>query len=577
MRRKKIYLLLELAVLFLIFVQYMVNLTIDEKKKGQVIVQENKEKQKDNKKKEQELKEVVSQDLAYQIENENNSVLSPSHSSVSQKEEEQAEEIKEEKEEETVSKKEETIRDPIEKTQFQAKTQKIRVLLKTTGYKGNYHDSVKVIPSEDCILSILDNPKKTKILKAGKSFIFKDSSSWLKKGTILLSPKKNGKIKIGSIRRSCGDPSYRGTLELTKTKQGIVVVNELLLEEYLYSVVPSEMPVSYGIEALKVQAVCARCYAYSQLGSSAMEEFHADVDDSTSYQVYNNVAETQDSKKAVDATIGLVPVSKDKKMITAYYYSTSCGYTANIHDAWEKEERKEDKEDMETSGSNYNSYLIGKPQFIKSKEAEKSLDLSKEKNFLDFLKKETRQTYDSTFPWYRWTVSISSKALQDSIKENLEERQLANPSMVELIGKDIVGEENNLEIKDLGEWKGIELVHRSMTGMVTCIKIIYSKGEILVYGEYNIRCLLSPGDAKIRRQDGSVISNLSLLPSSFFSMKKKDGNYVFIGGGYGHGVGMSQNGVKTMVEKGYTWKEVLKHYYQGIQIENIEKIFSESH
>lgn len=244
-----------------------------------------------------------------------------------------------------------------------------------------------MVPSEDCILSVFSSTgqKKIKTLKAGKAFTLKKSSSWLKKGTVLFTPKKNGKLKLCSIRRSCGNPSYRGTLEVTKTKQGLIIINELLLEEYLYAVVPSEMPVSYGIEALKVQAVCARCYAYSQLGSHAMEAFHADVDDSTSYQVYNNVAETQDSKKAVDATAGLVPVSADHHMITAYYYSTSCGYTANLSDAWERKEDGADAAnteaiDIDTAAQQgSSSYLIGKPQFIKQKEAEKALDLSKEK------------------------------------------------------------------------------------------------------------------------------------------------------------------------------------------------------
>lgn len=592
LKRKKRYLFLELAVLFLIFMQYIVSLTIEEKEKGQaekgqVVLQEIKEQNKDNKKEndeqesdekednkeEQETTEVISQTLADQIEKENQIL-----DQVNSKEDQiNSDENNSEYKEESSVVSEGAIGDEIEENQTE--NQKIRVLLKTTESRENYHDSVKITPSEDCVLSLVGNTEKTKVLKAGKKVTFKKSSSWLKKGTVLLTPKKGGKIKINSIRRSCGNPSYRGTLELTSTKQGIIIINELLLEEYLYAVVPSEMPVSYGIEALKVQAVCARCYAYSQLGSSAMKEFHADVDDSTSYQVYNNVAETSDSKKAVEETAGLVPITEDGKMITAYYYSTSCGYTANLSDAWEREEERETSAENKGGSS---TYLIGKPQFIKEKEAEKELDLSKEKNFSDFLKKETRQTYDSAFPWYRWSVSVSKEALQESIEEHLEERWQANSSMIEILEQGEKIEDNEIRNKEeinykekkkkLGTWKGIELVKRSFTGMVTCMKILYSKGEIFVYGEYNIRCLLSPGNAKIKRQDGSLVSGLSLLPSSFFTMEKKGETYSFSGGGYGHGVGMSQNGVKTMVEKGYQWEDVLKHYYQGIKIEKIENV-----
>ena len=54
-------------------------------------------------------------------------------------------------------------------------------------------------------------------------------------------------------------------MEIADTNQGLVLINELPLEEYLYSVVPSEMPASYPMEALKAQAVCARTYGYRYL------------------------------------------------------------------------------------------------------------------------------------------------------------------------------------------------------------------------------------------------------------------------------------------------------------------------
>ena len=58
---------------------------------------------------------------------------------------------------------------------------------------------------------------------------------------------------------------YAGTIEVRSTENGYTVVNELPLEEYLYAVVPSEMPSSFSPEALKTQAVCARSYVYMQL------------------------------------------------------------------------------------------------------------------------------------------------------------------------------------------------------------------------------------------------------------------------------------------------------------------------
>ena len=62
---------------------------------------------------------------------------------------------------------------------------------------------------------------------------------------------------------------------------GLLIVNELPLEEYLYAVIPSEMPTYYGLEPLKVQAVCARSYAYKHLVANNLSKYGAHVDDSS--------------------------------------------------------------------------------------------------------------------------------------------------------------------------------------------------------------------------------------------------------------------------------------------------------
>ena len=82
---------------------------------------------------------------------------------------------------------------------------------------------------------------------------------------------------------------YAGTIEVRSTENGYTVVNELPLEEYLYAVVPSEMPSSFSPEALKTQAVCARSYVYMQLMRADLAAYGAHINDSTSYQVYNKV------------------------------------------------------------------------------------------------------------------------------------------------------------------------------------------------------------------------------------------------------------------------------------------------
>ena len=115
------------------------------------------------------------------------------------------------------------------------------------------------------------------------------------------------------------------SIEVKAEEGGLVLINELYLEDYLKKVVPSEMPASYEKEALKAQAVCARTYAYRQIQGNAYGQYGAHVDDSTNFQVYNNISTSERTDQAVNETCGQMLFYNDKP-IEAFYYSTSCGH-----------------------------------------------------------------------------------------------------------------------------------------------------------------------------------------------------------------------------------------------------------
>mgnify|MGYP002609447296 CR=1 FL=1 len=127
---------------------------------------------------------------------------------------------------------------------------------------------------------------------------------------IWTSPGRDAKIRVllldqdGSIYHKEKDAveGYPGELDYYEEPQGWVIVNELPLEEYLRFVVPSEMPASYALEALKAQAVCARTYAVWQMQEYAYPEYEAHVDDSTSYQVYHKIDSQTSTDQAVEET-----------------------------------------------------------------------------------------------------------------------------------------------------------------------------------------------------------------------------------------------------------------------------------
>ena len=107
-----------------------------------------------------------------------------------------------------------------------------------------------------------------------------------------------GKVGVCPENTQKEDVWYRGTIECCKTKEGMLLINELPLEEYLYAVVPSEMPASYPEEALKAQAVCARTYAYRFILHAGYPQYGAHVDDTTAYQVYHNCSENVERETA---------------------------------------------------------------------------------------------------------------------------------------------------------------------------------------------------------------------------------------------------------------------------------------
>ena len=148
----------------------------------------------------------------------------------------------------------------------------------TDGYKNTIHPSVTV--SSTTGLSITYG-EKVEECEAGTEVTFMPDDSRFQSGNIRIQAKE-GEITVNSLKRGYGSPSYQGILELRTTAEGIAIINELPVENYLCRVVPSEMPSGYEIEALKAQAVCARSYAYRQMAEYGYEfQFNMTEDDLT--------------------------------------------------------------------------------------------------------------------------------------------------------------------------------------------------------------------------------------------------------------------------------------------------------
>lgn len=420
----------------------------------------------------------------------------------------------------------------------------IRVLIMNSGYESIYHDSVKVT-SENGLL--VEKSGGTVEIGPNEEFVLDVNNSWLKEGRVKINSKGiDGKITVLSVNRGYGTPAYRGEIEVNVYDGKLVVINELPVEKYLLNVVPSEMPYTYNIEALKAQAICARSYAYRQILGNGYSRFGAHVDDSTNYQVYNNALEQETTTRAVEETYGKV-LTYDDEVITAYFFSNSCGSTTDSG-VWGK------------------ALPYTQSRLLTSED--KEIDLSKEENFDSFIR-ISYNSFDSEYPWYRWSVSLSLDELTDIVNSYIGSVSESSPENVFAENGD--KQFQNEYVSNVGSVKKIQVLKRGKGGVLEEIIIYGSEKTVKVTKELNIRKVLNVKGYTIKRLNGQDVTDFGLLPSAYAIFDPIIENnlikgYNIIGGGYGHGVGLSQNGANYMGKNGSDVEEILRFFYKDVEI-----------
>lgn len=476
----------------------------------------------------------------------------------------------------------------------------IRVLIQNSDYQGIFHKEVKLSCDTEWELHYGLDGELTEKHAGGEELLLDGNSAWFTEcARIVLSPAEDGgKISLLSVNRSQGTPAYRGSMEIRKTGQGFVVINELPVEEYLYGVVPSEMPVSYPMEALKAQAICARTYVYAHLESPGYGEYGAHVDDSTGYQVYNNTAEKEEAIQAVQETKGEV-VRLNGELVDTYYYSTSCGFGADER-VWNPGEEKKVSYLKAASISETAMQQDQNSVEIPGTEYFTAQNMCRGDYFHEFLHNPPETDFERQEPWYRWSITVESLDTE-SLRKVLKERQEAEPDRIlvekngdktEPVGSNAGNTGSNAGNTDsnagntdsnaeaAGEWEDIGRItdicigKRGDGGIAESLVIKGEKKTVTVLSQYNIRAVLCAGGVTAVRQDGSKVELKMLLPSAFFEIESvKEGEnmigYKLYGGGYGHGAGMSQNAARHMAEKGYTTADILLFFYRDCKIENV--------
>lgn len=448
----------------------------------------------------------------------------------------------------------------------------VRVAISNSSFKSVVYNEISIIATQD--YAAYDKATKKPIMKFAPADVLKIKSSASGfelsvsnksvakniKGTIVLDCPK-GLLGVENLKRNGKQAFYHGVFEVTPKSSASTVpetsfflIDVLDLETYLKGVVPNEMPVRFGVEALKAQAIAARNYALTPRTRS-FKEF--DVDDSVSSQVYFGAAtESELSNKAVIETEGLVALY-GWEMILAQYSSTAGGYTENYENAFSDPKTKE-------FPSKSKPYLQGKPDIMNV------APLHREEEARLFYMSYP-DSYDMKSPYYRWQREWTASELHDVLAKTLVDQSKTGFIKLDLIKSDLIKSEflkSEFKAGDvLGELKELRVKRRGVSGKIMELEIVTDKENYHVYKELVIRRLL--------QKNGTSLPSANVVFENLYDTNKKLNKIVAYGGGFGHGVGMSQYGagfMSTSLHKGFD--KILKRYYSGITISTCPVILS---
>lgn len=367
----------------------------------------------------------------------------------------------------------------------------------------------------------------------------------LQKGERLLLSSQSP-ISVMSIKRAngtaSGAPSYAGGVEVFVDDTGnLRVVLITNLEEYVKGVLQSEIPASYGLEAIKAQAVAARTYALNPRISH--EKDNCSVCDSyLCCQYFAGVtAISERHRKAIDATAGKVLTFSDKPIL-ALFSSCAGGHTESFENCF--------------SDPMTGQFPMPALPYLKGVPEGKLPPNPGTEQYLRALWKVPRPaTCDAWSPHFKWSVSLTGNQIEAHMHHVIE-TMLKDPTVAPFI----------VAPKSLrfGHVKSFEVQERGVAGTAIVLRVATSTGDWYIKKELVIRSVFKNSEAKISRLKSARV---------FFDHTKDRLGLLsrlnIHGLGWGHGVGMQQTGAQGLAKQGLSYQQILTHYFQGVSIATV--------
>ncbi len=349
------------------------------------------------------------------------------------------------------------------------------------------------------------------------------------------------------------DQQFQGALKLIVRNELITAINLINVEDYLTSVISSEMSATASLELLKAHAVISRSWLLAQIEKNkeiiASKEKYStftetedelirwyDREDHTDFDVcaddhcqrYQGItrasANIQTVKQAIEETRGQI-LESENKICDARFSKCCGGVVEEFQNCWEDIKFPylvKLRDDVDSSNVPDLTIEAESVKWIQSRPS--AFCNTQDKKILG----QVLNNYDQeTTDFYRWTVTYT----QDELSALVLKRSGI----------------------DFGLIQELIPVERGTSARLVKLKIVGSKKTLIVGKELEIRRILST----------------SHLYSSAFTIKKDGDKFILTGAGWGHGVGLCQIGAAVMGEKGYSYDKILLHYYVGASLEKL--------
>lgn len=325
----------------------------------------------------------------------------------------------------------------------------------------------------------------------------------------------------GSVM-SCDGKEYRGYIYLERRENGeLLVINYVGTDDYVSSVLGKEMSYTWPAEALKAQAICARNFVLCR--GNAHKNYGFDVCATVHCQVYGGVAsEHENTRRAVNETKGVL-AKYEGKVVPLYFFATSGGMTEDVENVW---------------GSSV-GYL-------------KSVEDSHEK--------------PNQASRYNWTTSLTREDIEGKLA--LAGANIGNLTRISIDAVTPSGRVKNMTFHGTAGTYSVKnekcrtvlgLYSQKFTVIPNGTASLYSTGGAISAVPY---ALSSNGVLSVKAY--SALSSSSAVNINYSSEGAQ--SYTINGGGYGHGVGMSQWGARGMAEDGFNYIQILNHYFTNIEL-----------